>query len=103
MISFALMKEQMMNAIDFHQQYHFATLPIEMKMVSLDNEYAAHFDQKFLSFQIPVTHSPPSQQLSQRHLSFSVENILAPGRFGHPQFSSHHSFDDGNNEPIFPN
>ena len=49
-----------------------------------------------LSFQIPVTHSPPSQQLSQRHLSFSVENILAPGRFGHPQFSSHHSFDDGN-------
>ena len=39
-------------------------------------------------------HSPPSHP-SQRHLSFSVENILAPGRFGHTQFSAHHSFDDG--------
>ena len=39
-------------------------------------------------------HSPPSHP-SQRQLSFSVENILAPGRFGHTQFSAHHSFDDG--------
>ena len=41
-------------------------------------------------------HSPPSHHPSQRQLSFSVENILAPGRFGHPPFSAHHhSFDDG--------
>ena len=33
----------------------------------------------------------------QRHLSFSVENILAPGRFGHHGFSRDllSNFDDG--------
>ena len=51
----------------------------------------------------------PNPALAQRHLSFSVENILAPGRFGHHHnpFSSHLSaYDDGRHfalqiRPIF--
>ena len=48
-----------------------------------------------------------AQNQAQRHLSFSVENILAPGRFGNHQheFSSHLSqYDDGKflNNTVYP-
>ena len=55
------------------------------------SESHAESDQ-LLNLQNKINSASGPHQIhpGQRHLSFSVENILAPGRFGHHQFSVTH-------------